>query len=138
MCGRASPLRRVTPTPRSPIPWVPKTRSPHQSTELLKRVPHYEVTRTPLLPCLARRYQIAPPDVAELGRLLATRSIVLADVLPIFPTARDPADDRILALARAGHADHIVSGDADLHSLGRYQGIAILSPAAYARLLDEA
>lgn len=98
MCGRASPLRRVTPTPRSPIPWAPKTRSPHQSTELLKRVPHYEVTRTLLLPCLARRYQIAPPDVAELGRLLATRSIVLADVPPISPTARDPADDRILAL----------------------------------------
>jgi predicted nucleic acid-binding protein len=59
-------------------------------------------------------------------------------VSPIPSTARDPADDRILALARACHADHIVSGDADLHSLGRYQGIAILSLAAYAPLLDEA
>jgi predicted nucleic acid-binding protein len=59
-------------------------------------------------------------------------------VSPIPSTARDPADERILALARAGHTDYIVNGDADLHSLGRYQGIAILSPAAYARLLDEA
>jgi putative PIN family toxin of toxin-antitoxin system len=97
-----------------------------------------EVTRTLLLPRLARRYHISPPDVAELGRLLASRSIVLTDVLPIPPTARDPADDHILALARAGHADHLVSGDDDLLSLGRFEGIAILSPSAYARLLGEA
>ena len=97
-----------------------------------------EVTRTLLLPRLARRYHVAPPDVVELGHLLAARSIVLTDVPAIPPTARDPADDHILALARAGHADHIVSGDNDLLSLGRYQGIAILPPVAYARLLDEA
>jgi hypothetical protein len=63
---------------------------------------------------------------------------VLTDVPPIPPTARAPPDDHIFALARAGHADHLVSGDNDLLSLGRFEGIAILPPAAYARLRGEA
>ncbi len=95
-----------------------------------------EVARTLLLPRIARRYHVTARDVAELGRLLASRSIVLPDVPSIPPTVRDPADDHLLALARAGHADHLVSGDNDLLSIGRYEGILILPPTAYARLLD--
>jgi putative PIN family toxin of toxin-antitoxin system len=95
-----------------------------------------EVARTLLLPRIARRYHVTAPEVTELGRLLTTRSIVLTSVPPIPPMARDPADDHLLALAVAGHADHIVSGDDDLLSLGRYASIPILRPAMYARLLE--
>ena len=35
----------------------------------------------------------------------------------------------MLACALAARAEAIVSGDADLHALGSYQGIAVLSPA---------
>jgi uncharacterized protein len=93
-----------------------------------------EVARTLRQPRITRRYHVTAQDVTELGRLLTTRSILLIDVPPIPPAVRDPADDHILALARAGHADHIVSGDDDLLSLGRYAGIPILPPAAYVRL----
>ena len=41
---------------------------------------------------------------------------------------RDPDDAAILACALAARAEAIVSGDADLHALGNYQGIPILSP----------
>lgn len=42
---------------------------------------------------------------------------------------RDPDDASVLACALAARADAIVSGDADLHALGSYQGIPVLSPA---------
>jgi len=42
---------------------------------------------------------------------------------------RDPDDAAVLACALAGSVDAIVSGDADLHALGTYKGIPILSPA---------
>ena len=48
---------------------------------------------------------------------------------------RDPDDAAVLACALAARAEVIVSGDADLHALGNYQGIPILSPAtALARI----
>jgi putative PIN family toxin of toxin-antitoxin system len=96
-----------------------------------------EVARTLLLPRIARRYHVTAREVTELGRLLTTRSIVLTGVPPIPPTVRDLTDDHILALAVAGHADHIVSGDDDRLSLRRYAGIPLLRPAMYARLLEE-
>ena len=45
------------------------------------------------------------------------------------PELRDPDDAPVLACALAARADAIVSGDADLHALGNYQGISVLSPA---------
>lgn len=46
------------------------------------------------------------------------------------PALRDPDDAVVLACALAANAEAIVSGDNDLRSLGSYQGIAVLSPAA--------
>jgi putative PIN family toxin of toxin-antitoxin system len=43
----------------------------------------------------------------------------------------DPADDKFLALAAAGRADFIVSGDKHLLSLGRYDGAEIVTPKEF-------
>jgi putative PIN family toxin of toxin-antitoxin system len=45
--------------------------------------------------------------------------------------SRDPDDDKFLALAAAGHADAIITGDADLLLLGAYDGIPIVTPAKF-------
>jgi uncharacterized protein len=55
--------------------------------------------------------------------------IVEAPPLPR-PMSRDADDDTVLALALAARADLIVTGDRDLLSLGSYDGIPILDPAA--------
>jgi len=49
--------------------------------------------------------------------------------------SRDPADDIVLAVAREGRADHIVSGDQDLLALGSYGETVILPPRDFIRLL---
>ena len=52
------------------------------------------------------------------------------ETMPIEEAAlRDPDDTHVLACAVAARAEAIVSGDADLHALGSYQGIPVLSPA---------
>ena len=45
------------------------------------------------------------------------------------PVSRDPSDDAVLALAAASRADFIITGDADLLTLGSHAGIAIIDPA---------
>ncbi|MEI8152434.1 MAG: putative toxin-antitoxin system toxin component, PIN family [Hyphomicrobiales bacterium] len=55
------------------------------------------------------------------------------------PVSRDPDDDKVLAAAIAARADLIVSGDADLLTLRRHEGIRIVDPAtALARLRRQA
>jgi predicted nucleic acid-binding protein len=44
---------------------------------------------------------------------------------------RDATDDKFLELAVNGHADVIVSGDADLLVLNPFRGIPIVAPAAF-------
>ncbi len=49
---------------------------------------------------------------------------------------RDPKDRMILALARAGGADYIVSGDDDLHAVGSYAGSVVLYPSTMVKVLQ--
>ena len=54
---------------------------------------------------------------------------LIAPVAVTAPELRDPDDAAVLACALAARAEAIVSGDADRHALGSYQGIPVLSPA---------
>lgn len=48
---------------------------------------------------------------------------------------RDPGDEPYLQTALAGRAECIVTGDADLLTLGEVEGIAILAPSEFERML---
>ena len=52
------------------------------------------------------------------------------------PVCRDPDDDRLLALALSARTELIVSGDDDLLSLGRFEGIAIVAPTEAVKLIE--
>jgi uncharacterized protein len=43
--------------------------------------------------------------------------------------SRDPNDDHVIACALAAAADFLVTGDDDLLTLGRVEGVAIVTPA---------
>lgn len=55
----------------------------------------------------------------------------------IDPVCRDPGDDVVLAVAKEGRADHLVTGDRDLLEMGRYAGTAIVTPRDFLRMLGQ-
>ena len=63
-----------------------------------------------------------------LGELRRLAEIIDPPPLPA-PVSRDPSDDAVLALAAASQADLIITGDADLLTLGTHAGIPIVDPA---------
>ncbi len=56
---------------------------------------------------------------------------VLVEDIPVVMACRDPKDDKFLALAAAGHANLILTGDQDLLTMNPFRGISILSPRQY-------
>ena len=65
----------------------------------------------------------------DLAKMLASAELVT--VTERITACRDPHDDKFLELAINGHADLIVSGDADLLDLNPFRGIPIVTPAAF-------
>ncbi len=86
-------------------------------------------------PRIQRRHGLTAAQVAaELADLARFAILVEPTEVPAV-IVDDPDDDHVLAAALAGAADFIVSGDRHLLDLREYQGIRILSPAAFLALL---
>ena len=66
-----------------------------------------------------------------LARMLAAAERVT--ITERIAACRDPKDDKFLELAVNGHADLIVSGDADLLALNPFREIPIVTPATFVR-----
>jgi uncharacterized protein len=62
---------------------------------------------------------------------------IIVQRLPDIRVVRDPNDDMILACAIAGTADYLVSRDDDLLSLRNHDGIEIVTPEEFLRVLRE-
>lgn len=88
-------------------------------------------------PYLASR--IAPVDITWLFERLIEAGEGRDDADIAYPTmTRDAKDDYLLTNAVVYRADYLVSGNRDLPALGgEFEGLRIVSPAAFAALLDQ-
>ncbi len=89
-------------------------------------------TERQLFKVVARPYfvpLIGHDTMAWLRRLMSAAELIT--ISERIAACRDPTDDKFLELATSGHADLIVSGDADLLVLSPFRGIPILAPAAF-------
>ena len=84
----------------------------------------FEVVARPRLASL-----IDPETQAWLKNLMGAAELVT--ITERIVACRDPTDDKFLELAVNGHADLIVSGDADLLVLNPFRDIPIVTPAMF-------
>jgi putative PIN family toxin of toxin-antitoxin system len=80
---------------------------------------------------LGDKFRRAPEEVAEADRLIRGFAELVAPTRRLAVVAADPDDDRILECAVAAGAQVIVSGDKDLLHRGRFEGIEIVTVAAF-------
>lgn len=86
---------------------------------------------------LARR--IASQDAEQLMNILTQVAEILPDIADAIPAAtRDRKDDYLLAHALVSRAGYLVTGDEDLLVLGEVEGVKIVRPADFLRVLREA
>ena len=97
-----------------------------QQLEEFARATRYPQVRARLLPVVAG---------ALLNRV-RDRAMVL-NKLPKLDVAPDPDDNNLLALAEAGEAQFLVTGDKPLLGLKRHQSTRIVTPTALIELLKE-
>lgn len=83
---------------------------------------------------LRERFHLPAEAVAFVRGDLELAAEVVAPVR-VERTSRDVTDDVVLAVAKGGRVDHIVTGDEDLLVLGRAGGALILTPRAFIDLL---
>lgn len=95
---------------------------------LLKSLP----TEQQLFAVLARPYFALLIDAKSrywLQMLMASAELVAINQR--ITACRDPTDDKFLELAVNGHAEAIVTGDADLLELNPFRDIPIIAPASF-------
>jgi uncharacterized protein len=85
-----------------------------------------EVMNRPKFQAILARSNTDPERTLDDLRRLA--EIIDPSPLPA-PVSRDPSDDTVLTLAAASQAELIITGDADLLTLGSHAGIPIIDPA---------
>jgi putative PIN family toxin of toxin-antitoxin system len=90
-----------------------------------------ELRRASRYPKLRR---LVPPS--EFGALInRLHGAIVLNELPLVNLSRDPADNYLLAMAVAGEAEFLVTGDAkDLLRLKKFGSTRILVPSAFLKL----
>ena len=81
-----------------------------------------------------RRYAYSDADVVAYCQELALLGMIVDD-LPEVHVVRDPYDDVIVACAIAAGAMYLVTRDKDLLTLDGHEGISIVSPETFLRVL---
>jgi putative PIN family toxin of toxin-antitoxin system len=82
-----------------------------------------------------RKFKFASSDLDD--AIFSLRKCKFVQESAVRPVCSDPDDDHILAAAKGGRADCIVTGDNDLLVLNPFEGIPILSPGAFWRFEEE-
>jgi uncharacterized protein len=80
---------------------------------------------------LGDKFRRAPEEVVEADRLIRGFAELVAPTRRLAVVVEDPDDDRILECAVTAGAQVLVSGDKDLLRLGEFEGIAIVTVAAF-------
>ncbi|GBD08116.1 hypothetical protein HRbin22_00348 [Candidatus Thermoflexus japonica] len=85
-------------------------------------------------PRIREKYGLSDEDIRTVVALILLRGEPVTPQVRI-RACRDPHDDKFLEVAVSGRADVMVSGDEDLLILSPFQGIPIVSPREFLKML---
>jgi len=86
---------------------------------------------------LSRKFRLAPDAIASaMGPIHEAVGLVVEHSLKIRRASRDADDDNVIACALAAKADYLVTGDADLLEMKRYQRVRIMTPRDFEALFS--
>jgi putative PIN family toxin of toxin-antitoxin system len=95
-----------------------------------------ELFRTLEYPKVKKSLKASKEEIQNTLRRLALVPLDNEPTSKVDVVKRDSDDNRVLECAEDAGAQYIVTGDEDLLELQEYNGIQILSPAAFLRVLD--
>jgi uncharacterized protein len=84
---------------------------------------------------LAKKLKLTKQKARAAARLLERQSMI-ATPQKIKKVCRDPFDDYVLAAADEGSAKYLVTADKDLLVLKTHEGISIITPKAFQKLIQ--
>jgi len=94
-----------------------------------------ELTHVLSYPRIAERLRLDEEEVETILVVLLSQAEVVPGQLHLPGVTRDPKDDAVVACAKEGEADYLVSGDQDLLVLDEYEGIQVITPRQFAEIL---
>lgn len=94
-----------------------------------------ELTHVLSYPRIAEHLRLDEEEVKAILVALLAQAEVTSGQLHLPGVTRDPKDDAVVACAKEGEADYIVSGDQDLLVLGEYEGTQVVTPRQFAEIL---
>ena len=86
-------------------------------------------------PRIAKYLCLEEEELAAILTALLSEAQVTPGQILLPGVTRDPKDDAVVACAREGEADYIVSGDQYLLVLGEYEGIRVIAPRRFVEIL---
>lgn len=90
-----------------------------------------ELARVLRYPKIRRRLRVSDADLDDYVHLLGEKAIRVEPQQSVQAVSADASDNVYLEIALAGQAHCVVTGDRHLLHLEQYQGILILTPAAF-------
>lgn len=94
-----------------------------------------ELTHVLSYPRITERLRLDEEELSAILAALLSEAVVTPGRLHLPGVTRDPKDDAVVACAKEGEADYIISGDQDLLVLGTYEGIRIVTPRRFVEIL---
>jgi putative PIN family toxin of toxin-antitoxin system len=95
-----------------------------------------QVLRYPRLVKLMKKNKITMKEVYDFLDKMSKVAVITPGQLDIDAIPDDPADNKILACAMEGEADYIISGDHHLTDLKIFQGIKIMNPSTFLKIIN--
>ena len=86
---------------------------------------------------LLKKFSASKEQIRKASNLISEAAQTAHHSSVVSGICRDPDDDQILSCAVSAGVDYLVTGDKDLLELKEFQGIRILTPAAFELLFED-